>query len=220
MVDISESTAEERGPRQRSGWPENMYNNQKITNLQQLVKQVEMGTKDKQRVSLGSILEIVGQRSFAPVLLLAGLVMFAPVIGDIPGVPVIMGLLVISAAGQLLFHRDHLWMPSWLLKRSVSQDKLDKTLKRLQRPARFVDRFLRQRLTLLTDGAVVYLIAIICIVLAAATPAMEFVPFSANVAGAVIIAFALALIARDGLLALIAFALTTGLICLVIYQLL
>jgi hypothetical protein len=197
-----------------------MYKNQNITNLEQLLKQIDKAGKDKQRVSLGSILEVVGQRSFAPVLLLAGLVMFAPIIGEIQGVPVIMGLLVISAAGQLLFHRDHLWMPSWLLKRSVSQDKLDKTLKRLQRPAGFVDRFLRQRLTLFTEGGAVYVIAMVCIVIAAATPGMEFVPFSANVAGAIIIAFALSLIARDGLLAVIAFTLTTGLICLVIYHLL
>ena len=197
-----------------------MYKNQNITNLEQLLKQIDKGAKDKERVSLESILQVVGQRSFAPLLLFAGLVMFAPVIGDIPGVPVIMGLLVISASGQLLLRRNHLWMPSWLLKRSVAQDKLDKTLKRLQRPARFVDRLLQQRLTIFTDGAIVYVIAIVCIVIAAATPAMEVVPLSANVAGAIIIAFALSLIARDGLLALIAFGLTTGLVGLVIYYLL
>ena len=47
------------------------------------------------------------------------------------------------------------------------------------------------------------------------TPAMEVVPFSANGAGAVLTAFGLALIARDGLIAAIALVLavlTAGLV--------
>jgi len=52
-------------------------------------------------------------------LLVAGLVMLAPIIGDIPGVPVMMGVLVVLMAGQLLFRREHLCLPRCLLKRSV-----------------------------------------------------------------------------------------------------
>src|SRR5687768_3125757 len=112
-----------------------MHKNQTITNIEQLLKRISEATKDKERVSLEEVLEVVGQRAFGPILLLAGLVMLAPVIGDIPGVPVIMGVLVVLSAGQLLFHREHLWLPSWLLKRSVSKDKLDKVLGWLQSPA-------------------------------------------------------------------------------------
>ena len=39
-------------------------------------------------------------------------------------------------------------------------------------------------------------------------PPMEFVPFSANAAGAVLLAFGLALIARDGVFALVAYVIT------------
>jgi hypothetical protein len=197
-----------------------MHKNPNTTNLEQLLKRIGEATKDKERVSLEVILEAVGQRAFAPILLVAGLVMLAPVIGDIPGVPVIMGMLVVLSAGQLLFHRQQLWLPSWLLNRSVAQDKLDKVLRWLQSPARFVDRLLRQRLTRFTEAASVYVIAIVCIIIAAATPALEFVPFSANGAGAILTAFALSLLAHDGLLALIAFLLTSGLFGFVIYHLL
>ena len=146
--------------------------------------------------------------------------MLAPIIGDIPGVPVMMGVMVVLTAGQLLFHREHLWLPRWLLKRSVAQDKLDKALGWMRPPARFVDRLLRQRLTMFTEGTGVYIIAIVCIVIAAATPVMEAVPFSANGAGAALTAFALSLIAHDGLLALLAFLFTAGTLGLVIYNLL
>jgi hypothetical protein len=197
-----------------------MHKNQNITTLEQLLKRIGEAVRDKERVSLGLILEVVGQRSFGPILLVAGLVIFAPLIGDIPGVPTIMGMLVVLTAGQLLFRREHLWLPRWLLKRSVAQDKLDKALGWMQSPARFVDRLLRQRLTMFTEGAGVYVIAIVCIVIAAATPAMEAVPFSANGAGAALTAFALSLIAHDGLLALLAFLFTAGTLGLVIYNLL
>jgi Exopolysaccharide synthesis, ExoD. len=47
---------------------------------------------------------------------------------------------------------------------------------------------------------------------------MELVPMSANVAGIALLAFGLALIARDGLLALIAFISVTLLAGLLIYK--
>jgi hypothetical protein len=103
-----------------------MHKNQNITNLEQLLKRIGEAVKDQERVSLGLILEVVGHRSFGPILLVAGLIMLAPLIGDIPGVPVMMGMLVVLTAGQLLFRREHLWLPRWLLKRSVAQDKLDR----------------------------------------------------------------------------------------------
>jgi hypothetical protein len=77
---------------------------------------------------------------------------------------------------------------------------------------------MRPRLTRLTEGGSVYLIASVCVVVAAVTPAMELVPFSANLAGIVLTAFGLALIASDGLLALIAIVLTAGTIGVVAHQ--
>ncbi|HEX3034414.1 MAG TPA: exopolysaccharide biosynthesis protein [Thermodesulfobacteriota bacterium] len=95
----------------------------------------------------------------------------------------------------------------------------------MRSPARFVDRLLRPRLTIFTHQTAAYVIAIVCVVIAAAMPVMELVPFSANVAGAALTAFGLSLIAHDGLLALLAFvftAITFGLITfgLVVYNLL
>jgi hypothetical protein len=59
------------------------------------------------RVSLGAILEVVGRRSLGPLLLMAGLVLLAPIIGDIPGVPTAIGLVVLLIAVQLLLRREH-----------------------------------------------------------------------------------------------------------------
>lgn len=172
------------------------------------------------QVSLDAVLDVVGRRSFGPLLVAAGVIILVPLVGDIPGVPVLVGLVVLLVSVQLLFRREHIWLPRWMLKRSVAREKLCKGLGWLRRPARFVDRLLRPRLTVLTRGPAIYVIGATCILVAAATPAMEFVPFSATIAGAVLTAFGLALIAHDGALAVTAFVLTAGGLGWVGYELL
>lgn len=169
---------------------------------------------------MDAMLDEVGRRSFGPMLLLAGLVAVAPVIGDIPGVPTIVGVFVVLIAGQLVFRRQQIWLPRWLLKRSVRQDKLCKALEWMRKPARFVDRLLRPRLESYTGPKATYAMAILCIVIGVAMPAMEVVPFSANFAGAALSAFGLSLIARDGLLALLGFIFTAATAGVVVYGLL
>ena len=196
-----------------------MANNQNVTSLEQLLERIGEADGDGDRISLGAIVEAVGRRSFGPLLLLAGLVTLSP-IGDIPGTPTIMAVLVLLIAGQLLFRRKHFWLPRWLLARSVAQSKLRKAIGWLRKPARFTDRALRPRLGLFTQNGAIYAIAIVCIVIAFAMPAMEVVPFSATGAGAALTAFGLALIAEDGLLALIAFLFTALTLGVVIHALL
>jgi hypothetical protein len=190
-------------------------------NLEQVLDCLcEAKSDDDGQLSIASILQTIGCRSFAPVLLFAALVMSAPVIGDIPGVPVLAGLLIGLVAVQLLFHRDHVWLPQWLLRRSASRKKVARAVDKLRKPARFVDRYLRPRLVSLTEGVLGKLILAVSLLISAATPFMEFVPFSANVAGAALTAFGLALLAKDGVFALVAYVFTAATASVVIAGLL
>jgi hypothetical protein len=175
--------------------------------------------KDDAKVKARTIFELVGTRSYGPLLLLAGLIMVAPVIGDIPGVPTALGIFVILISAQMLLHRRHFWLPGWLLERTVSRQKVDKMVHWCRRPARFIDRLLRPRLAVFTSIPAQYLVAVVGILIAAATPVMEFVPFSANIAGAALLAFGLALVAHDGLCGLLAFILSTATLGFVAYGL-
>lgn len=190
-----------------------------ITNLQQLLDRIEEASLQKERITFGMILQAVGRRSFGPMLLLAGLIILAPLIGDIPGVPTTMALFVLLIAGQLLVGRKHFWLPQWIVRRSVTHNQLRKALRWLRPSARFLDRWFKPRLTFLTQDGGTYLIALACILIAAATPPMELIPFSANGAGIALIAFGLALIAHDGLLALLALAVMGTTFGLIIYNL-
>lgn len=159
-------------------------------------------------VSLDELMDMAGRRSFGSLLLLAGLLTLAPVIGDIPGVPTILGTFVFLIAAQLLVGMEHFWLPRWLLDRSVKRSSLEGAIRWMRSPARFVDRLLKARLLSLVTGAAKQAIALTCMGVAVSMPVMEVVPFSANAAGAVLTVFGLSLIARDGLLALFAFLIT------------
>lgn len=191
-----------------------------ITTLTELIEKMSDVSEQSERVSLDEVLDSIGTRSLGPLLLVAGLITLAPVIGDIPGVPTIMAILVLLIAGQLLFRREHLWLPQWLLKRSISRSKMQKMLDWSRKPARFVDRYTHPRLSRLVEGKGQYVVALVCIAIALAMPLMEFVPFSANFAGLALSSFGLALISRDGALAMVALVVVGLLIGFIGYQLL
>jgi len=192
----------------------------KITNIEELLDAIENGVTKGEDLSLADVLDSVGHRSFGPLLLLSGLVMAAPGIGDIPGVPTGTGIFVALVAGQMLVRRKYLWLPQWLLKRKISDKTVCKAIGWLRTPARYLDRVIRPRLIWLTHNEGAYGVALACFGIALATPAMEVVLFSANVAGAALAAFGLSLIAHDGLLALIASTFTLSTAAALLYAML
>ncbi|PWN06731.1 exopolysaccharide biosynthesis protein [Rhodohalobacter mucosus] len=164
-------------------------------------------TLKKDVVSLDDILDASGRKSFGFFLLLAGIITLAPLVGDIPGVPTLMGAFVIIISFQLLIRRENMWLPAFMRNRTLKQEKILRALKRLKPVMKGIDRILKPRLTFLTKGFMQYVIALICVATAAVMPVMEFIPFSANIAGVILTVFGLALLASDGFLVLFAFAL-------------
>ncbi len=176
--------------------------------LSDLLARLRERTEGLNEVSVGDIVSAVGERSFGPLVLIAGVVTLAPLIGDIPGVPTLMGLMVMLTLGQLVLRRNTVWIPSKLSRRTVSREKLTNGLRWMDKPARFLDRWTKQRMAWLVSGPGQYLMAIACMSVAAAMPLMEVIPFSANGGGLALTAFGLSIIARDGLLAILAMLVT------------
>lgn len=188
-----------------------------ITNLEQMLERIHETADKGTDISLGMLVEAIGSRSFGPLLLLAGIIMMSPISG-IPGIPTIMGLVLVLIAGQLLFRKKHFWLPRWMLERSASRGKVFKAIRHLRPVARFVDRLLRPRLPFFIEGAATYAVALICILVAVQLPLMEVVPFSIHATGVAVTVFGLSLIARDGLLSVIAFAVTAMTFGLLLYN--
>ncbi|GAB2876538.1 exopolysaccharide biosynthesis protein [Microbulbifer echini] len=192
---------------------------QEFTGLGQLLEQIEASCQHSERVSLLLVIEVIGLRSYAPFLLVVGLILFSPLSG-VPGVSTAMAVLLLLVAIQLLLGRRHVWLPQWLLNRSISKKKLIGALHWLRRPAELADHWIQPRLDFLVRRSGTYAIATTCSLIALAMPLMELVPLSATTAGLALTIFGLALVAHDGLLALIAFTITALLSLLLAHTLL
>ena len=189
-----------------------------LNSITEILCEIKSSAAESDEVSVRDILDMVGRRSFGPVLLLAGLVILAPLIGDIPGVPTIMGSIVFLVAIQLLIGQKKLWLPNVLLKQSTKKEKLINAIEKLEKPSAYVDKLIKPRLMYLTNGWMTYPIAGICLCISVAIPFMEFIPFSANFAGAALTAFGLSLIAKDGLLAMFGYIFTISTVGFIVYM--
>ncbi len=197
-----------------------MSDMQDASNLTELINTMERMEREKAKVSVDDVVHAVGRRSFGPLLLLAGLITLAPIIGDIPGMPTLMAALVLLTSVQLLLGRETFWLPKWLLSRSLSRNKFDKAIHYMKKPARWVDSLLGVRLAWMTGYIGIRVTAVMCLFIALAMPPMEFIPFSANGAGLALTLFGLGLVARDGIMLSLGFLLTGATLTVVLINLL
>lgn len=173
------------------------------SSLADVLDRIEQAAKGGKQVSFEDILDAVGRRSFGPLLVLAGLVILAPIVGDIPGMPTAVGIFVLLVTSQIVFGRKFIWLPDWMRRRSVKASKVTKATGKLRKPVEKVDGLFRKRLGGLVNGTVVRAIAGVCMVVSVIMPALELIPFSANAAGIVLLTFGVALVVRDGLMVIV-----------------
>ena len=171
------------------------------------------------KVSVDEIVETFGARSFGPLLLLCGLLGMTPV-SAIPTAPTVLAVLVMLIAGQMVFGRTSIWIPRFIGKLSVKAERLTKAVKVSRKPAHVVDRVVCPRLHALTTPLADRLVAAVCVLVAVCVPPLELVPFAAFVPALAIFTFGVGLVARDGLVVLIALLLSAGALGLIGWQLL
>lgn len=184
-------------------------------NMEQLLDRIQTGARDREFISIGEMMDSVGRRTFGPIVLLAGFILVTPLSG-VPGVPTLMGLLILLTLGQILLGRKHLWLPDWLVTRKIPRQRLFQGIRWLRPSARRIDYLTRPRLTLLVKGPGLYAMALACMVISIVMPATELIPFSSSIAGVVLLFFGLAMISRDGVLVILAWAIVlTGPVMLI-----
>lgn len=162
----------------------------------------DLGDRQSQ-VSVHDIREAIGERSFGPFLLVPAVIEMSP-IGGIPGLPTALAVIISLFAVQILIGRKHLWLPQFVEKRQIDGKTLKSAMDKMMPVARFVDRFLKPRLTWLTKAPWVQVAAALTILLCCSVPPLELIPFASTAPMGAIALFGLSLMARDGLLTVIA----------------
>src|SRR5690606_20602698 len=84
-------------------------------NITEVLEQVEEKTEGEARISIGEFLDTFEHRGYGPLLLIIALLIVLPT-GGIPGIPTLLGLIIILIASQLAWGRSAPWLPKWLRK--------------------------------------------------------------------------------------------------------
>jgi len=160
-----------------------------------------------ERITVEQLLEPLRRRAFGFLLLLLAIPNFIPVPLGIGGV---MGVLVIALGVEMLIGLEHPWIPGFLRRRTMSREGLLRFLDRIAPVTRRLERICKPRVQRLTrrpftfvSGAIMILVGILL-----ALP----IPFTNYVFGAMLIAFAFALVERDGVLLLAVWITTVAMV--------
>ena len=161
---------------------------------------------DGEQVRVAHVVDTMGRRSFASLMLVFSLISTSPA-SAIPGMTAIVAVLVFILVVQMMVGRDSVWLPSFITRRKMSADKLNKGIRFMRKPVHFVERFLKPRLTFLFHRPWLWLPLTLILCLTLFMPFMELIPTSGSIASGVIALFAASLLTRDGFLALASLAL-------------
>lgn len=158
---------------------------------------VELGDKQDE-VLVADIQREVGQRSFGPFLFIPAIFEISP-LGGVPGVPTLLGLIVVLTAGQMLFGRDEFWLPGFISKRSIKGKRIGPAMQKIRPAVRAVDKVLRPRLQRVTRKPWSRIAAGVCVLSALTVPPLEIVPFASSGPFIAVALIGLGFIGHDGL---------------------
>lgn len=176
--------------------------------LSRVLDRLEASAHDSS-TSIGDIVEGLGRRSFAAIILIPALLAVSPLSG-VPGVTVMVGLIVATTSAQMLWGRECLWLPEKLTRREVPTDRLCKAIGWLRKPVRFIERFIRPRLSLFFRRPLIWVQLTAMFLIGLAMPVLELIPTSGSIASFAIALYATALLTRDGAFALAAYTFTAA----------
>ncbi|EIE51359.1 exopolysaccharide synthesis protein [Salipiger aestuarii] len=152
-------------------------------------------------LSVGTMIEEFGDSSFLPALMIPALLVVSPLSG-IPLFSTACGLMIAFISAQMILARDHLWLPSRMMRLHIDQGHARTALKTLRCISNWLDRNARTRMRMMTSAPARSGLKLLCLLCGAAMPFLELVPFSSSLLGGAVVLMATALLARDGLFAL------------------
>ena len=165
-----------------------------VSHLRDRVSQED---ETRKTVTVGDVVEAIGERGFGPVFLILSALILTP-LGGVPGVPTFTAAIMTFAALHMLFGSDHIWTPRIIRRQNVPDRRLCAALDRLEPVAARMDRWFGQRMSMLAGKAARKVAAVFILALCATVPPLELVPFAGIIPMIGIFIFGLAITARDG----------------------
>ncbi len=170
---------------------------------------------DGNQIEINDVIDAFGHRSFGSLILVPALLATLPT-GAIPGVPVILGLVIILVCVQLLLGKSSPWIPNRLRSISVDYDVFENAIQRFRPLFQRLDSVLSPRMEWLTKPPFLQVVAVLAILLSLSFLPLEFIPFAVAAPGSAIIALGMGIATRDGLVILVGLTLCAATLFLTI----
>lgn len=166
--------------------------------LTRLLDAVDPGDSQDAEITVSDVLEEIGSRTITPIILIVSMLLVSP-LSAVPGMPSAAAVLIILLAAQAIVGRRRVWLPRAIMRFRIRARHLNRAVTWLRRPAHWVDRHARPRLTALTSGPARVALLTLCIAVPLFWPLLEPLPGITSVLAATIALFAFGLFARDGI---------------------
>ena len=161
---------------------------------------------DGGEVSVNDVLHSFDDRSTGVIITMLGLLAALPFIGAIPGISIATGALILLAVVREAFGGGPLRLPGKLGRLSLDKERFDRGIEKGRALTDKIDGVLRERLTFLTRGRPAKTLILATVAgLAVTMFPLAFVPWGVTAPAFGIVAFGLAMIARDGVFALVGY---------------
>ena len=156
----------------------------------------------KDAVSVNDVLAAFEDRSSGVLVTMLGLVAALPVIGAVPGISMLTGALILIVLVHSAWGGGRLHVPGRIGRLEVERTRFEKGLDKGRAITNRIDRVLKPRLTALVETTGARLLIKLAIAALALTMfPLAVVPWGVTAPAFGIVAFGLALIARDGAMA-------------------
>jgi len=125
-------------------------------------------------------------------------------------VPTAIAIIISLFAVQILFGRKHLWLPQTLENRTLNGHKVNKGLRKITALGSYSDKIFRPRMKWATKPPYLQFLSLMVILLCVSVPPLELIPFASTVPMLAIIMIGMALLLRDGVVAVVAGAIAAA----------
>jgi hypothetical protein len=171
----------------------------------------ELSGSSKSHISVGEMMELFGGRALGGLLLIFGLACTLPLP---PGGTTLFGLPLCLLAPQLLMGARAPWLPARVRQGSIATADLQRGLPRVMPWLKRVESISRPRLDFLLSPIGQRLIGLVCTLLAFVL--ILPIPLGNMLPATAVTVLALALVQRDGVLALLGYALAVASVAILV----